>query len=333
VSLRALVRPLAALVMLAAAGTVLAHEVRPGYLELREFAPGEFTVLWKVPMRGEARLALRPRLPAECEVQLPASGTPVGGAMVERWSVACSEGLAAGTIAIEGLENTLTDALVRIQRLDGNTQTVRLTPGRIAFEVLPSAGPGAVAKTYLGLGVTHILQGIDHLLFVFALLLIVSGWRMLIATVTAFTVAHSITLAAAVLGFVHVPQAPVEAVIALSILFLAVEIVHARQGRVGVAIRKPWLVAFVFGLLHGLGFAGALTEVGLPAHAVPLALLFFNVGVEVGQLLFVGTLIVLHGAWLRLADRPPVWAKGLAAYAIGGLAAYWTIDRAVMFWG
>jgi hydrogenase/urease accessory protein HupE len=331
VSSRAPIRLLAAVVLLMIAQPAFAHEVRPGYLELREVASGEFAVLWKVPMRGDARLSLRPRLPDACETRLPSSGTAMGGAMVERWSVTCSDGLRGGAVAIVGLENTLTDALVRIQRLDGSSQTARLTPDSIAFEIRPST-KWDVATTYLGLGVTHILEGVDHLLFVFALLLIVSGWKMLIATVTAFTVAHSITLAAAVLGFVHVPQRPVEAVIALSILFLAVEIVHARQGRPGLAIRKPWVVAFVFGLLHGLGFAGALTETGLPSHAVPLALLFFNVGVELGQLLFVGTLVVVHGVWLRLADRPPAWVYGLLAYAIGGLAAYWTIDRTVSFW-
>ena len=317
--------------LLMVAQATLGHEVRPGYLELREVTPDEFAVLWKVPMRGDARLSLRPRLPAACETRLPPSETALGGAMVERWSVGCDDGLRNGTIAIVGLENTLTDALVRIQRLDGSSQTERLTPDSIAFEIRPSTG-WDIARTYLGLGVTHILEGIDHLLFVFALLLIVSGWRMLIATVTAFTVAHSITLAAAVLGFVHVPQRPVEAVIALSILFLAVEIVHARQGRAGLAIRKPWVVAFVFGLLHGLGFAGALTETGLPSHAVPLALLFFNLGVELGQLLFVGTLVAVYSLWSRLARKPPAWAHVLMAYAIGGLAAYWTIDRTLQFW-
>ena len=329
--LHALVRLLVPVVLSTVAQAALAHEVRPGYLELREVAPGEFAVLWKLPMRGDARLSLRPRLPAECETQSSSTGVAMGGAMVERWSVNCGDGLRGGTVAIIGLDNTLTDALVRIQRLDGSGQTARLTPDRIAFELRPSTGRD-VARTYLGLGVTHILEGVDHLLFVFALLLLVSGWRMLIATVTAFTVAHSITLAAAVLGFVHVPQRPVEAVIALSILFLAVEIVHARQGRAGLALRKPWVVAFVFGLLHGLGFAGALTETGLPSHAVPLALLFFNLGVELGQLLFVGTLIALHSLWLRLAGRPPAWVHGVMVYAIGGLAAYWTIDRTLKFW-
>ena len=183
--------------------------------------------------------------------------------------------------------------------------------------------------TYGALGVEHILLGIDHLLFVLALLLIVSGWRKLVATITAFTVAHSITLALATLGFVNVPQAPVEAVIALSILFVAVEIVHWRQGREGLTRRRPWVVAFLFGLLHGLGFAGALTEIGLPEHAIPLALLFFNIGVEIGQLLFIAVILAAIPGLRRLSL--PEWAWRIPVYSIGGLAAFWTIERIVGF--
>ena len=189
-----------------------------------------------------------------------------------------------------------------------------------------------IAVTYLVLGVEHILLGIDHLLFVLALLLIVGNWRTLIATITAFTVAHSITLAAATLGYVHVPQQPVEAVIALSILFLASEIMHMRRGKPGLARRWPWLVAFIFGLLHGFCFAGALSEVGLPENAIPLALLFFNIGVEVGQLLFVGGMILLYRLWRMTAMQPAPWAQALPVYAIGSVAAYWTIERVASFW-
>ncbi len=318
--------------LLWAVGQAAAHEIRPGYLELREIAPTSFTVTWKVPVRGGAPLAINPVFPASCRDQTEPSTRPVTGARLQRWTLTCEDRLVQGEIAIRGLENTLTDVLVRIERADGGQLTERLTPDRTAFTLVPSAGTLDVAVTYLVLGVEHILLGIDHLLFVLALLLLVVGWRSLIATITAFTVAHSITLAAAVLGLVRVPQQPVEAVIALSILFLAVEIVHTRRGRIGLACRRPWLVAFVFGLLHGFGFAGALTEVGLPGHAIPVALLFFNVGVEVGQLLFVGAMIALHQAWQRAGLRPAAWVQALPVYVIGSLAAYWMVERVVGFW-
>jgi hypothetical protein len=332
-NLRSVFLLLAGFLLIYASGGASAHEVRPGYLELRELGSGAFSVLWKVPMRGEARLGLRPTLPEVCEPRSEISSQAVGGAMIERWSMACKGDLGGKSIAIAGLEGTLTDVLVRIERSDGSVHTARLTPAEPSFEVPPVAGVWQVAATYLRLGVEHILLGIDHLMFVLALLLIVKGWRTLIATVTAFTLAHSITLAAATLGYVYVPQQPVEAVIALSILFLTSEIVHARQGRPGVAQRRPWLVAFVFGLLHGFGFAGALTEIGLPAHAIPLALLFFNVGVEVGQLLFVVGVLALRQILLYVPLRRAAWVSSMAAYTIGSVAAYWTIERVAGFWG
>jgi hypothetical protein len=324
---------LAGFLLLCEVGGAYAHEVRPGYLELRELGPGAFSVLWKVPMQGGTRLSLRPTLPEACRTRSPVSSQAVGGAMIERWSVACGGDLGGGTIAIAGLDGTLTDVLVRIERSDGSVHTARLTPTEPSFEVAPAAGAWQIAAAYLRLGVEHILLGIDHLLFVLALLLIVDGWRTLVATITAFTVAHSITLAAATLGYVHIPQQPIEAFIALSILFLAKEIVHARQGRPGVAQRRPWLVAFVFGLLHGFGFAGALTEIGLPAHAIPLALLFFNIGVELGQLTFVAAVLASWQVLQRIPLRQVAWTSGVAAYAIGGVAAYWTIERIAGFWG
>src|SRR5438046_3670701 len=200
-------------------------------------------------------------------------------ASTERWSIKRPGGLIGSKINIDGLAATTTDVLVRIENLDGTTQVTRLTPSSPSFVV--SAAPGAleVCRTYLVLGVEHILFGVDHLLFVLALLILVKGWRKLVGTITAFTVAHSITLAAATLGFVHVPSKPVEATIALSILFVACEIVHRRWGRIGLTETWPWIIAFTFGLLHGLGFAGALREVGLPPDALPLALAFVDVGV------------------------------------------------------
>ena len=206
---------------------------------------------------------------------------------------------------------------------------MRLTPASPRFTVSESESWTQVAATYTALGMEHILLGIDHLLFVLALMLIISGWRKLVATITAFTVAHSITLGAATLGWVDVSQAPVEAVIALSILFVAAEIVHWRQGRPGITREKPWLVAFAFGLLHGFGFAGALNEIGLPEHAIPLALLFFNIGVELGQLVFVAAMLVL-GALLKRVNWPD-WAWRVPVYGIGAMAGFWTIERLAGF--
>ena len=245
--------------------------------------------------------------------------------LIERWAAQCSGGLFGSEVYIEGLTATLTDVLARFERLDGTTQVSRLTPSAPAWEITASESGWQVAATYGTLGVEHILLGVDHLLFVLALLMIVSGARKLVATVTAFTVAHSLTLAAATLGWVQVPQAPVEAVIALSILFVAAEIVHWKQGRPGITRSKPWLVAFTFGLLHGFGFAGALHEIGLPEHAIPLALLFFNLGVEAGQLLFIGVVLLAWSALRRI--NWPQWAWRVPVYGIGAMAGFWTIER------
>ena len=320
-----------------------AHEVRPAYLELNELTPHHYDVLFKVPARGEQRLALYVRLPDECQ-QDDARARFVGGAYLERWRASCAATLAGREIAIGGLPATRTDVLVRIHPATGGTQTARLTPSRPALVVAAAASRWQVAATYFELGVEHILFGIDHLLFVLALLFLVRSGRRLVATVTAFTAAHSLTLAAATLGWVRVPQAPVEAAIALSIVFVAREIV--RGDRAGLAARRPWLVAFAFGLLHGLGFAGALSEIGLPEHAIPTALGFFNLGVEAGQLLFIGAVFGGVGAarWLLARAIPELqlggamswtWARRAsvpAAYAIGILATYWWIERTQRFW-
>jgi len=332
---------LAALLMLTCvAGIAAAHEVRPGYLEISEVEPGVYDVLWKVPARGDLRLALYAHLPAECTGATD-TGSFVGGAFVSRWRASCPGGLVGQRIAVDGLSATRTDVLVRVAHLGGVVQTTRLTPGSPAFEVAAVPTAGEVSRTYLVLGVEHILLGIDHLLFVLGLLLLVGNWKRLIVTVTAFTVAHSITLAAATLGFVHVPQAPVEAVIALSVMFVAAEILRAAHGRTSLTARVPWVVAFVFGLLHGLGFAGALREVGLPQTDIPLALLFFNVGVEVGQLAFIAAVVAVLAVIARLSKGTGVRARGTwqaealvrapLAYLIGCTAAYWTIDRTIGF--
>lgn len=303
-----------------------AHEVRPSYLELREAAPGDFSVLWKTPMQGEARLALDPVF-SEVVVITPKVARDVPGAALQTWTVRAQQ-LRGQSVRIDGLEGTMTDALVRIEFADGSAWTERLTPQRPAATIPAKQSAFAAAATYLALGVEHILAGIDHLLFVLGLLLLARERRRLFWTVTAFTAAHSITLALATLGVVNVPQSPVEAVIALSIAFVAVEILRARQGNPGIAARSPWIVAFAFGLLHGFGFAGALSEVGLPPGQIPLALLFFNAGVEIGQLVFVAAVLSLAWLFRRLRAR---WLELVPPYAIGSLAMFWVFQRVAAF--
>jgi hydrogenase/urease accessory protein HupE len=318
---------LAGALALALAAASEAHEVRPAYLELRERGPELFDVLWKVPARGGARLALEARLPERCRVVSPRTVVVSETAALERWRVACAGGLAGEVLAVEGLAATLTDVLVRIEAADGSTRLARLTPRAPAFAVRAEPAGAEVAATYLRLGVEHILEGVDHLCFVLALVLLVREPRRLVAAVTAFTAAHSLTLAAATLGLVRADPAPVEAVIALSIVFVAGEIAHEARGRPGLGARRPWLVALVFGLLHGFGFAGALRELGLPERSIPLALLFFNLGVEIGQLLFVACILPLAGLRRRAARRWPRGAALVPAYGIGSLAAWWTLER------
>jgi len=323
------IRTILLFLLLAVSSAGVAHEVRPAYLRIQQTADQAYDILWRVPARGEMRLALYVRLPENCTTRGEARSWQQNAAFMERWIADCDGGLVGKKILIEGLSATITDVLSRYERLDGTTQITRLTPADDSFVVTDKESWQEVASTYSLLGVEHILLGIDHLLFVLALLMIVAGWRKLVATVTAFTLAHSITLAAATLGWVDVPQAPVEAVIALSILFVAAEIVHWRQGKPGITRHKPWLVAFTFGLLHGFGFAGALVEIGLPEHAIPLALLFFNVGVEAGQLLFIAAVLL---AWSVLRKVSwPVWAWRVPVYGIGTMATFWTIERIAGF--
>lgn len=328
-------RLLVLVMLLLVATPAPAHEVRPAYLQIHETESDTYDVLWKVPgYADEFRLGLYVEFPADV-IRLGAPrGEFSGGSYSERWSVRRPGGLTGATIHIEGLANTLTDVLVRLEQRDGTVQTARLTPSAPFFIVEATPGKLEVAGTYLKLGVEHILLGVDHLLFVLALLILVQGVRRLVATVTAFTIAHSITLAAATLGFVHVPGPPVEACIALSIVFVAAEIVKGARGRRGLTAQKPWLVAFAFGLLHGLGFASALSEVGLPQTAIPVALLFFNVGVEIGQLMFIAVaLTVIAGLRLVPVNGRAAAVAGLAApYVIGSVAAFWVVERMLAFW-
>jgi hydrogenase/urease accessory protein HupE len=306
------------------------HEVRPAYLDLREDRPGEYSVLWKTPMLGAMRLALDPTFSGPVETLTPVATQTTGNAAVRTWRLRADR-LRGQTLGVAGLEATLTDALVRIAFADGTAWVQRLTPQQPEVVIPTRQSAWDVAGTYLTLGIEHILLGVDHLLFVLALLLLSTGTWQLVKTVTAFTVAHSITLGLATLGFVHVPPKPVEAVIALSIVFAAVEIVQARRGLPGLSARMPWIAAFTFGLLHGFGFAGALSEVGLPQGHIPVALLFFNLGVEAGQLLFVAAVLAFMAGARRLRIAWPGWSEPAPAYAIGGLASFWVLQRVAAF--
>jgi hydrogenase/urease accessory protein HupE len=320
---------LAVLVAVILAGAAQAHEVRPAYLRIQQTGAETFDLLWRVPARGSLRLGIYVQMPAHCEEAAERLAWQEGGTHIERWPVRCPGGITGHRVEITGLSSTVIDALARYERLDGTTQVERMTPASPGFQATDSESLGEVASTYTLLGIEHILLGVDHLLFVLALLILVPNTRKLIWTITSFTLAHSLTLAAATMGWVHVPQKPVEAVIALSILFVAMEIVHWRQGKPGITRRWPWVVAFTFGLLHGFGFAGALTEIGLPEHAIPMALLFFNLGVEAGQLVFIAAVLALWFLLGRFAWS--AWAWRVPVYLIGSLAAFWTIERIAGF--
>lgn len=323
----------ALLVFLFLFSTVATADIfRPAYLEISERGNDEYSVLWKVPALGsDQRLAAYVRMPEGSETVDGPRVVATGDNWVERTTIRFTGGLAGQAFTIEGKAVGVTEVIARVERLDGSSQVERLAMERPVLIVEPPQGAGAVAWTYFVLGVEHILGGIDHLLFVLALLLIVRGGKRIVATVTAFTLAHSVTLAAATLGWVHVPGPPVEAIIALSIVFVASEVVHANQGRTGLTEQAPWIVAFSFGLLHGFGFASALAEVGLPQTAIPLALLTFNVGVEVGQLMFVAAVLALRFIGARLFRAEAEWLPVATAYGIGSVAAFWTIERVAGF--
>jgi len=315
--------------------SVYGHALQPGYLELQRVEDEQYQAIWKVPTVRERPMAITAKLPEQCENRIPTQQLFDGNAFISRWTTKCNSGLEGGVIQIDGLEKTTTDVLVQFEFEDGTIESRRLTPENPSFTIPQQPGSFEVVKTYLVLGIDHILSGIDHLLFVLALILLVKGLRSLIATITAFTIAHSLTLVAATLGFVHVPVAPTEAVIALSIVFVAAEIINSHRGRQGMAGRYPWRIAFVFGLLHGLGFAGALAEIGLPQSSIPLALLFFNLGIEIGQLLFVAVVLATVYLFQQIASRIDFpdwrWTWVVPPYVIGSLAVYWVIERMTMF--
>lgn len=324
------------LISLLSAAPALAHEVRPALLQITQDGPRHYQVLWKQPVVGDMAIRLSPHLSSGWLERAPADQYATPGFLVKTWSIVDAKPLNGQTVRIEGLEQTITDVLIRVQTLDGRRLDLIARPQAPMVTLATAAPSGLAVPAYLRLGVEHILTGADHLMFVFGLLLLVGvGWRI-VKAVSAFTVAHSITLSAAALGFVHMPSAVIECLVALSIVFVAAELLPAKNAPLSLTRRWPWVIAFVFGLLHGLAFAGALSDVGLPANAVPLSLFLFNVGVEIGQLMFIAAavLAILALRWIRprlkldiLQGHWDAVARVAPSYVIGSFAAFWFIER------
>lgn len=322
-----------ALALAVLAGPAEGHEVRPGFLELRETAPETYSFLWKKPTGGEIEISIAPVVPDGCRLFTPDRQQLTPGAFVVRGTLTCTGGLAGRTIAIAGLETTVTDVLVRLHHADGRLESHLLRPANPTVTLGGVTTAAERALGYVQLGIQHIVLGVDHLLFVLGLLLIVSDRWTLVKTITSFTLAHSITLAIATLGYASAPLPPLNAAIALSILFLGPEIVRVWHGETSFTIRRPWVVAFAFGLLHGFGFASGLSAMGLPKAEIPLALLLFNVGVEIGQVAFVLLVVLLERSFRLLEIRWPRVVEQLPGYAVGTLGAYWTIQRTLVLLG
>jgi hydrogenase/urease accessory protein HupE len=319
--------------LLAACGS-FAHDSRPASLELRQTAPERFELLWRIPVMSGMPLPVVLKLPDGVRNLTGPALQELPDSRVERRVIEAPGGLAGQRIEFPGLQGTIADVLVRFQRLDGQA-TTKLVRGSEPWIDVAGPPPGAlqIFGSFVAHGVEHILFGFDHLLFVLALMLTVRGTKALVWTITAFTVAHSITLALAALGVVDVPGPPVEAAIAFSIVLVAAEIVRLRRGEPSLTARRPWLIAFCFGLLHGFGFAGALSAIGLPQGEVPLALLAFNIGVELGQLAFVAAVLALGMVARRLRGATAL-REGVSRatpYFIGSLAAFWFVERVAAF--
>jgi len=330
--MRGCYRIVAGLSLLFCVSLTFAHELQPSSLEMRQLTPDRFELIWRAPIYYKKPHPARLQLPENWQTVGKPTIRQLSDSAMHRRVVDVPQGAIDGAvIRFIGLEATITDVFLRFIWLDGTETTAIARPSQPWAEVAAQRSAWQVAWDYTVLGIDHILSGFDHLTFVLALLLIVSGARRLLITVTSFTLAHSITLAAATLGVMWVPGPPVEATIALSILFLAGELVKVNRGEPSLTARYPWIVAFVFGLLHGFGFAGALANVGLPQNEVPLALLMFNVGVEIGQLLFIAVTLALVLSLRKLRREWPVWARQVPAYGIGGTAAFWLIERITGF--
>jgi HupE/UreJ protein len=315
-------------------GAAKAHEARPAYLEIKETGPGRFDLLWRTPVLSGMRLPVVLQLPEGVRNLKEPTVQELTDSLLERRVIdAGPNGLAGRRIEFPGLQATITDVLVRVEMQDGRKWTTIVRPSQPWVEIAASQGPMALAGTYVAHGIRHILFGVDHLFFVLGLLLIVKDRWMLVKTVTAFTLAHSITLAIATLGYAEAPVLPLNAAIALSIFFLGPEIVRCWRGETSFTIEHPWVVAFLFGLIHGFGFASALTSAGLPRKDIPIALLSFNVGVEIGQVGFVLLVLSLERSFRQLQIHWPRWVQALPGYAVGTLGAFWTIQRTAMMFG
>ena len=322
------------LVLLFTGQAAMAHESRPAYLEINETAAGRYSVLWRTPVLSGMRLPIALRFTEGVRTIIEPVDSELNDSLIERRIIDTGPaGLIGQRIEFVGLQASITDVLVRVSRLDGSLTTTLVHPAQPWIEIAATPGAFSVAGTFLAHGIQHILGGFDHLLFVFGLLLVSNGW-MLVKTITAFTLAHSITLALAALGAVRLPGPPVEATIALSILLLAVEIARKNRGEISFTLQWPWVVAFCFGLLHGFGFAGALAQIGLPQRDLPLALFTFNVGVEIGQLMFVAAVLSLRALLLRFRRARPtlLYARPVASYGLGTLAAFWFFESVSGFW-
>jgi hydrogenase/urease accessory protein HupE len=329
--------PVLLLLLLSVSGFVQSassHESQPGTLELRQVSKDRYEVTWRAPIYYGQPHPARLELPEHWKTVVEPTVRLLPDSQVFRRVVTIgNQRMEGSVIRFPGLENTITDVFVRLNRLDGTTMTAVVRPTKPYAQLRGERTWYITAGEYIGLGFHHILQGIDHLLFVLGLLLIVKGRMMLLKTITAFTVAHSITLAIATLGYASAPLPPLNAAIALSILFLGPEIARSWRGGTSLTIRYPWVVAFLFGLLHGFGFASGLSTTGVPQAELPLALLFFNVGVELGQLVFVFTALALERSFKVLEVRWPSWAEALPGYVVGSLGAYWTIQRTLILLG
>lgn len=308
-----------------------AHPLAPALLELRERGGGTVEVRWKTSLWRPSGGAITPEFPRACVATAQPSIEPDATGRSERWILRCNRSLAGTEVAVAGLAESGTNAIVRVYLDDGRLLHAILDAREPRWTIPERASARATFRAYANLGVEHIATGFDHLLFVFGLMLLVRDARALVATVTAFTVGHSVTLALAVLGYARAPAGPIELLIALTILALAVELAKGPQ-HTSWARRRPWLMAGGFGLLHGLGFADALREVGLPEGDLALALAAFNLGIETGQLAFIALVAIV--GWALTPLRAPV-TRSLARapiYLMGTLAAYWTIDRAADLW-
>ena len=303
-----------------------ADELRPGYLELTQQDAQHWKLVWKAPVLGGLATRTQPAFPEFCSQSEPQARIE-NAALVAESRLTCTRDLAGSQVGLAGMGGAFTDALLRVAPLNRPVQATRLTPEQAMVEVATVPNRFEVARSYLVLGIEHILEGYDHLLFVIALVLLIGRLGAVVKAATAFTVAHSLTLIGSTLGLVGLAQAPVEALIALSIVFLAVEIVKRDPDDPSLTERKPWLVAFLFGLIHGFGFAGALREIGLPESDVPTALLTFNLGVEAGQLMIIAAVLTLIAVVSRLRPQSLRPATVVSTYAIGTIASFWLIER------